>query len=210
MRNNIVRFVIFITMVIPSLMAQAQNLSVFEECDTINIDECYVVRGGKKYSIDTTVHNTIKGDFEILTVNYIDHLDLECCVLSVAHKDTFYTIYDSVLVNDKLIYLVDTSYSTSVYNVLVENVNRLNDSLKKYVRTHRSYESADDNHVKLFHLSIGSFYNKIKIHYDWGKMKENQGNLLTVNCSLCHVIILHGKRKKISDCPLYNNLYRLN
>lgn len=197
---------IFITMVILSLIAHSQDLSIFEECDTINIDECYVVRGSKKYSIDTTVHNTIKGDFEILNVRY---LDLDYRMLSVAHKDTFYTIYDSVLVNDKLIYLVDTSYSTSVYKVLVENVNGLNDSLKKYVRSHRSYEGADDNHVKLFHLSIGSFYNNIKIHYDWGKMKENQGNL-TVNCSQCHVIILHGKRKKISDCPLYNNLYQLN
>lgn len=206
MRYNIVRFVIFITMVSPSLMAHSQDLSVFEECDTINIDECYVVRDGKKYSIDTTVHNTIKGDFEILTVRY---LDLDYRMLSVAHEDTFYTIYDSVLVNDKLIYLVDTSYSTSVYNVLVENVNGLNDSLKKYVRSHRSYESADDNHVKLFHLSISSFYNEIKIHYDWENTRENQGNL-TVNCSQCHVIILHGKRKKNNDCPLYNNLYQLN
>lgn len=206
MRHNIVRFVIFITMLIPSLIAHSQDLSIFDRCDTINIDECYVVRGGKKYPIDTTVHNTINGDFEILTVRY---LDLEYCVLSVAHKDTIYTKYDSVLVNDKLIYLVDTSYSTSVYKVLVENGNGLNDSLKKYVRSYRLFESADENHDELFHLSISSFYNKIEIHYDWGKTKENQGNL-TVNCSQCHVIILHGKRKKINDCPLYNNLYQLN
>lgn len=206
MKLIIARFWIIITMIFPSLMAHSQSLSILEECDTINIDERYYVKSGEIFSIDTNVHDTIIGDFKILNVRILDN---ECCLLYVAHIDTIYTIFDSVLINENQIYLEDTSYTTTVYNVWVENMNRLNDSLIKHVRCYHSHENTDDNHDKSFHLCISSFYDEFRLSYVGEEIKDDKTNS-TIDCFQCHVIILHGKRRKIHDCPLYNNLYQLN
>lgn len=201
--SNIFGFVFFMIMMIPSLMTQSQTISTISQCDTINIDECYIVHDGNRCSVDTNVHKMIKGYFEIIKIRPINS---ECYLLTMAHKDTIYTIYDSVLIDGKQTYSVDTFYTTIDYNVWVEDVEKLNDSLKNYVKCPDNWERYDE--YESFSLSIRRFYNKFKLPHN--AKVSNDKLARTVDCSQCYVIVLHGKKKKIHDCPLFNNLYRLN
>ena len=201
--SNIFRFVVFMIMMIPSLMTQSQTISTLSRCDTINIDECYIVYNGSRCSVDTNVHEMIDGYFEIVRIIPIS---LECYLLTMAQKDTIYTIYDSVLIDGKQTYSVDTFYTTIDYNVWVEDVETLNDSLKNYVKCPDNWERYDE--YESFSLSIRSFYNEFKLPHN--AKVSNDKLASTVDCSQCYVIVLHGKKKKIFDCPLFNNLYRLN
>lgn len=176
-----------------------------DACDTINIDECYIIRNEKKIVIDTNVQETIVGLFTILKVvplypNY--------CMLYVTHTDTIYTVYDSTIDNGSLVYPVDTSYSTHLYNVLVEKEEDVGPPLNYWVNLLLSEYEYEENIEKNILLHLRSFYNNVKMPTIHG-IVPNDNFATTVNCEQCQVIILHGKEEKVFDCPIYNNLYRL-
>ena len=110
-------------------------------------------------------------------------------------KDTIFVIYDSVTVNDSMVYLVDTLISPRIYNLLVEN-NRI--------------QGRSDLKVgNTIYLSLMRFYNEVKLFSEQDTQEDNDKLSKTWSCEQCYKIILSGKVVKTYDCPLFNNLYRL-
>lgn len=161
-------------------------------CDTINIDRCYLTIEGEKIAIDTNVQEDVEGLFSVVKVSLINtyyHM------LYLEKTDTTYLVYDSSIVNNSWDYLVDTSISTKIYNVLVENRNDIsNTNLLK-----------EDS---IIFLCLRRYYNVVKIPNV--KEKDVNDDLATTwSCDQCYTIIMQGKSVEIHDCPFYNNLYRM-
>ena len=163
-----------------------------KECDTINIDGCYLAIEGERISIDTNLQENVDGVFSVAKVSLLNTF---FCMLHLEKTDTIYTVYDSSTVNNSWVYLVDTSFSTKEYIVLVENEN---DITNKSVLKEGS----------VIPLCLKRFYNVVKTPNI--RRKNTNDNLATTwSCDQCHIIILHEKKEKIHYCPLYNNMYKL-
>ena len=197
----ILRIVTFLFFMILSLEVQSQvglhhssrkHSYPKENCDTINIDECYITFDGRKISTDTNVKEEVEGWFTIIRVL---PRSTDYSILYVDMKDTIFVIYDSVTVNDSMVYLVDTLISPRIYNLLVEN-NRI--------------QGRSDLKVgNTIYLRLMRFYNEVKLFSEQDTQEDNDKLSKTWSCEQCYKIILSGKVVKTYDCPLFNNLYRL-
>lgn len=161
-------------------------------CDTINIDKCYITIEGMKITTDTIHREEIEKTFTIVRTRPLDQYHK---MLYLEQTDTLYMVYDSTLVNDSLVYLTDTLYSTKSYNVLIGK-NKIDEDNEYVVGNSIS-------------LHLRSYYNLPEIPYV-SKKSDNDGKSATTwNCDQCYIIILHGKEVKVHDCPLYSNLYQI-
>ena len=157
-----------------------------EKCDTINIDECFIARNGELLVLDTIVEDEINGYFTIVRA---EPLDLNYCMLYAER--------------------IDTSYSSRIYNVLVENKEEIKGSLQDIIESYLS-EDKKGNRNTAIPLRLCRFYSIEKSIIGLYEKNDYKKKIsVTVSCERCHVIILHGKEELIYDCPLYNNLYRL-
>ena len=196
------RTVIYIIIIFFSLKSHSQiwmNLdktSFFpkdEVCDTINIDKCYITINGVQISIDTNVSERIEQLFNIVRIMPLTKSNYY--MLSVQHIDTLYLVYDSSMVNDSFVYLVDTIHSTNQYNILIENKENMDDD----------YKVGDS-----IHLRLRCYFNEINITNTHSKKESEDIPATTQTCDLCQTIILDGEKIKVWDCPLYiTRLYRL-
>lgn len=203
--------VILAIMAVIPVLGLSQAALPHETCDTIDIDRCYTVVNGHRIDIDTSIHLSVDGIFEIISHHPLND---GVTMFAVAHTDTIYTIYDSTIVRRKMVYSVDTSLYTQTYYVLVDNEDGLYDTLMQVIRRSQSIDDWDSRRQSsLLPLHVESFYNKVEQpHTDWEHWKEwSDGNdlLLTESCDRCHVIIMNGNRLQTHDCQLYNRLYRL-
>ncbi|MBQ3946610.1 MAG: hypothetical protein II670_13555 [Alphaproteobacteria bacterium] len=162
------------------------------ECDTINIDKCYITIEGVKIATDT---NGLEEIEKMFTIVRIRPLNSHYCMLYVEQTDTIKLVYDSTIVNNLLVALTDTVYSTKLYNVLVKN------------------DEIEDRNEYLvgntLPLRLRSYFKVIKLSDESKNHGGCDKSATTWTCDQCHIITLHGKEVKIHDCPLYNNLYRL-
>ncbi len=163
-----------------------------EKCDTINIDKCYITFDGRKIETDTNIKEVVKGWG---TIKRVRPCSPDYSILYVEMKDTFCVVYDSITFKDSLVYLVDTSISTMIYNLLVEN---------KIIQSRSELKVGNT-----IYLSLMSFYNKVKLFSEQKTQDDNDNLSRTWSCEQCYKIILSGKVLKTYDCPLFNNLYRL-
>lgn len=197
------KFVFFLMLFSP-IVSYSQMKSFYQECDTINIDDLYIVKDGERIMTDSNVKEDIEGFFSIVRV---EPLVSNYCIIYLSRSDTLYTIYDSTINDESRIYRVDTSYSTKLYSVLVENKEEIRDSLIFWIYYYLSEEENKESTDVPIPLRLQRFYNVVQIP-DVHK-KKYDGFARTISCEQCQVIILHGKEELIYDCPLYNNLYRL-
>lgn len=186
-------------------MAHSQSTLRHEKCDTINIDKCYMVVGEDKIKLDTNVAEEINGLFSFIKMEPLNPND---CMLYVTRTDTIFTVYDSTIINGLIVYLVDTSFSTKQYYVLVESEEDFNDLVIKRLQEYRVKEKMDDANGELIPLDLKRFYQDVTFSLR-SRETEEKDLATTWSCEQCQVIILHGKEEKVYDCPLYNNLYRL-
>lgn len=177
---------------IPYIRSQSQHHE--EKCDTINIDKCYLTYDGTKIVIDTNVQEETAGWFTIVRVLPLSSPDY--CMLSVCRTDTIYTMYDSTMVNDVMLYMTDTSFTEKLYEVLVRKDEITNwNKLKK-----------DDR----IHLRLRRYYNEVELVKGHKNVEESDNLSITVSCDNCYIIILLGKEVRYYHCPLFfNNFYRL-
>lgn len=162
------------------------------DCDTINIDKCYITMEGVKIAIDTNGRDEIEKMFTIVRTRPLSQY---YNMLYMEQTDTLYMVYDSTIVNDSLVFLADTLYSTKSYNVLIENDE-----------TDEENEYVVGNSIS---LHLRSYYNVTEFPNVYKKNSSNEKSATTWNCDQCTIIILHGKEVKVHDCPLYNNLYQM-
>jgi len=161
-------------------------------CDTINIDKCYITIGGVKITTDTISREEIEKTFAIVRTRPLNQYYK---TLYMEQTDTLYMVYDSTVVNDSLVFLTDTLYSTKSYNVLFEN---------------NEFDKGNEYEVgNSISLHLRSYYNVPKFPYVSKKNGNDEKSASTWNCDQCHIIILHGKEVKVRDCPLYSNLYQI-
>lgn len=58
-----------------------------------------------------------------------------------------------------------------------------------------------------FQLRLRRFYNELTIPSE--RCGANSNTAITESCDHCQVILLNGKLETVHDCPLYNNLFKL-
>lgn len=161
-------------------------------CDTINIDKCYITIGGMKIATDTNEREEIEKIFNIVRTRSLNqYFDM----LYVEQTDTLYMVYDSTVVNDSLVFLTDTLYSTKFYNVLIEN---------NEVDKGNEYEVGNS-----ISLHLRSYYSVLGFSNVCNENRCDEESATVWNCDQCHIIFLHGKEVKSYDCPLFNNLYQI-
>ena len=177
MRKIILFFILFL--IFNKVQSQIEENTPFdknEECDTINIDKCYMTRYyGDKYEIDTNVQEKITGLFEIIQVRPLNSF---YCLLYVKYRDK-------------------RDYGDLA--ILVEK---------------------EDDIIASGSLKVGkSFYMRLKKYYNITKktfrhtpqINDNNSDIIgiTEHCQDRQMIIYHGKKEVIVDCPIYTRLYRL-
>ena len=189
-----------------SFVAHSQIHVQHEECDTINIDKCYMVIGEDRIAIDTNVGESVNGLFSFVNV---EPLNPNYCMLYVTQTDTFYTVYDSTISNGLIVYLVDTSFSTKLYGILIENEEEFDSLVIKRLREYQSENEVDKTRGELMPLHLRRFYKYVASFPEQKNEFQNNNVSTTWSCEHCQVIILHSKEEKVYDCPLFNNLYRL-
>ena len=198
--NKILTLLLFIAF---SIGLGAQTVLHYQACDTINIDECYIYKNGERIVIDTNVHDEVVGLF---SVERVEPLNPNYCMLYLSKTDTIYTVYDSLQVGKSWVYLEDTSYSTKLYNVLMEKEEDFK-AFIHMVNLNRAKKKTLKKDRVLIPLRLKRLYN---IRRKTGISSGTEEHVsITVGCQDCQVIILHKKSERIVDCPMYNNLYRL-
>lgn len=197
--STMYRIILFLFMIILSIETQSQTglNGLFDtvsypdkECDTINIDKGYLTINNKQIFTDTNVQEATEGLFNIIRIKY---LNPKYSMLYVEHTDTFYLVYDSIMTEGSIVYLIDTLLSSRLFNVLVENSENAKDESSLIVG-------------KSTALRLRQFYNEVK--FSGVNIDSNENNATTETCDHCYVIILLGEEIRTYDCPLYNNLYR--
>ena len=152
-----------------------------KKCDTINLDENFIVLSGQKFMIDTNDQKVIEGLFYIEKVYNFSHHSL----MAVTQEDTSYIVFDSTIINGPTIQIVDTFYTRSLLYIMIDIGTKNNEM----------YTFSMGNVVK---LKIISMYNFNKI--------INQ----TFDCDHCYVFVWNKKIECFNECSfLWCNLYRL-
>ncbi len=195
-------FVFFLVMAF-SLIPHAQTSPFLHECDTINMDELYIIENGRKHVIDTNVTEVVEGNFSIVNARF---LDTNYCMIHATLTDTDYTVYDSVMIDESWVYKVDTSYTEKSYHIMVEDEPEVSESLVWLYFFLAGHKLDEDTEI-IIPLRLQRYYNIVKttnLYED-----RNVDSAIINSCDQCHVIILHGKKELIRDCPLYDNLYRM-
>lgn len=67
MKKSVISFVFFLMLFTP-IVSYSQMKSFYQECDTINIDDLYIVKDGERIMIDSNVKEDIEGFFSIVRV----------------------------------------------------------------------------------------------------------------------------------------------
>ena len=165
-----------------------------EQCDTINIDGCYITLGDKKIKTDTNVRYKIDGMFNVIRVV---KLNTAYSILSLENIDTLCFMYDSVISQDTLVCSIDSFLTSRIFMVMVKNEqDHINPQSVKAGDTIR--------------LRIKRFYNEVDLFESQNKVCQNDNTATIWPCDQCYVVIISGIVNRLYDICIYNRLFRLN
>ena len=165
-----------------------------EQCDTINIDGCYITLGDKKIKTDTNVRYKIDGMFNVIRVV---KLNTAYSILSLENVDTLCFMYDSVISQDTLVCSIDSFLTSRIFMVMVKNEqDHINPQSVKAGDTIR--------------LRIKRFYNEVVLFEEPDIARQNSQVATIWPCDQCYVVIISGIVNRLYDICIYNRLFRLN